>query len=382
MSTNLSRRKTLSLLAGVAGLAGGGLARPGAGLASRMRKGLGESARLAGVTYGASAGPPLFTDAEYRLLYLRHCRAITSDVALKFDWLRPHDEAHWDWAPADRLVAFAERTGMAFRGHALIWNENAPPWLKKLSLAEIRRIFDEHIDTVVGRYAGRVAVWDVVNEPFWPGHGKAGGYRTGPWLEAFGPAYVERALRRARAADPHALLAVNEAHCERDDGVGRAIRAGMKRLTAELRDAGVPLDALGFQGHLQPQLPFDDARFAAFLHGIGEIGGKGLRLHITELDVNDESFPDDVRRRDNMVARRYSDFLTAVLAVKQVDTVINWQLSDRYSWYASLARDGRLRSKRPPRPLPFDADYRRKKAWFAMARAFMERGRRWWGSPK
>ena len=373
MSMKLSRRKTLALLAGGAGLAGGGLARPGAGLASRRRRGLCESARLAGVTYGASAGPPLFTDAEYRLLYLVHCRAITSDVALKFDWLRPHDAEHWDWAPADRLVAFAERTGMVFRGHALIWNENAPAWLKKLSLAEIRRVFDEHIDTVVGRYAGKVAVWDVVNEPFWPGHGKPGGWRTGPWLEAFGPAYVARALRRARAADPKALLAVNEAHCERMDGVGRAIRAGMERLAAELRETGAPLDALGFQGHLQPQLPFDDARFADFLRPLGEMG---LRLHITELDVNDESFPDNIRKRDNMVARRYQDFLRAVLSVKQVDTVINWQLSDRYSWYAGLARAGQLRTRRPPRPLPFDARYRRKKAWFAISRAFMERAAR------
>ncbi len=362
MSTNLSRRKTLGLLAA---LPAGGLAHARA--ARRKDGSLGEIAARAGVTCGASAGTVIFDDAEYRLLYLKHCKALTTDVDMKFDWLRP-EAGKWDWAPADRLAAFAERTGMTLRGHTLIWNENAPDWLKALSLAEIRRVFDEHIETVVARYAGRVAVWDVVNEPFWPGHGKPGGYRTGPWYEAFGPGYVARALKRARAADPHVKLAINEAHCERDDSVGRAIREGMSRLVAQLRDAGAPLDALGFQGHLQPGRPYDDDAFAAFLRRFS-----GLELHITELDVNDETFPAAIRKRDALVARRYHDFLSAVLAVPAVNTVINWQLADHYSWYNDLARSGQLRSRRAPRPLPFDSAYRRKPAWFAMARAFRER---------
>ncbi len=363
MNAKLSRRKTLAMLSAMPLAAAAPPARAAASL--------GETARRAGITYGAAAAGVIFEDPRYRLLYLDHCRAITSDVDLKFDWLRPHSPDQWDWGPADRLLAFAERTGMAFRGHTLIWNENPPRWLKKLSLAEIRRVFDEHIDTVCGRYSGRIAVWDVVNEPFWPGHGKKGGYRTGPWYEAFGPSYVERAFVRARAADPHAVLALNEAHCERFDDVGNGIRKGMKQLVARLLDAGAPLQALGFQAHLQPHIPHDDKRFAAFLRGFGD---KGLDIHITELDVNDESFPDPVRKRDALVARRYGDFLRAVLAVPRVNTVINWELADRYSWYAGLARAGQLRSRRPPRPLPFDSGYRPKAAFHAMMKAF--RGRK------
>ncbi len=365
MNRNLSRRKTLGLLAA---LPAGWRMAPAL---ATPEESLGEIAAQAGITYGASAADEIFSDVDYLRLYERHCRIITSDVALKFDWLRP-ERKRWDWLPADRLLAFAERNGMRFRGHALIWNENAPKWLRKLSLAEIRRVFDEHIDTVVGRYAGRIAVWDVVNEPFWPGHGNPHDMRGGPWYEAFGPSYVERAFRRAHAADPEAVLALNEAHCEGDDEVGQRNRAGMKWLVGELLDAGAPVHALGFQGHLQPQLPFSDPLFAEFLSGFGE---RGLRLHITELDVNDEAYPDDVKRRDALVARRYHAFLRTVLTVPQVEMVINWQLADPYSWYAGLARKGLLKSRRRPRPLPFDERYRRKPAWFAMARAFRERRR-------
>ena len=363
MNGILSRRKTLGLLAALP--AGWGLASASV----RAEEDLGGIAARAGIVYGASAAGEIFSDGSYRRLYERHCRIVTSDVALKFDWLRPQ-RTGWDWLPADRLLAFAERNGMRFRGHALIWNENAPKWLRKLSLAEIRRVFDEHIDTVVGRYAGRIAVWDVVNEPLWPGHGNPHDMRGGPWYEAFGASYVERAFRRAHAADPEAVLALNEAHCEGDDDVGRRNRAGMKRLVGRLLDVGAPVHALGFQGHLQPQLPYDDHRFAEFLAGFGRAG---LRLHITELDVNDEVYPDAVKRRDALVARRYYAFLKSVLAVPQVEMVINWQLADPYSWYAGLARRKLLSPRRRPRPLPFDEHYRRKPAWFAMARAFRER---------
>jgi len=367
MNGNLSRRKTLGLLAALPA----GWRLTSASARAAEEDDLGSVAARAGIVYGASAAGEIFSDAAYRRLYERHCRIITSDVALKFDWLRP-ERKRWDWLPADRLLAFAERNGMRFRGHTLIWNENAPGWLKKLSLAEIRRVFDEHIDTVVGRYAGRIAVWDVVNEPFWPGHGNPHDMRGGPWYEAFGPSYVERAFRRAHAADPGAQLALNEAHCEGDDEVGQRNRAGMKWLVGELLDAGTPVHALGYQGHLQPQLPFDDPLFADFL---AEFGKAGLRLHITELDVNDEAYPDAVSRRDALVARRYHAFLKTVLTVPQVDMVVNWQLADPYSWYAGMARRGLLASRRNPRPLPFDRHYARKPAWYAMARAFRGRKR-------
>jgi len=339
MNGNLSRRKTLGLLAALP--AGWGLASASV----RAEEDLGAVAARAGIVYGASAAGEIFSDASYRRLYERHCRIITSDVALKFDWLRPQRK-RWDWPPADRLLAFAERNGMRFRGHALIWNENAPKWLRKLSLAEIQRA----VLAGTRKYA----------------------MRGGPWYEAFGTSYVERAFRRAHAADPKAVLALNEAHCEGNDEVGRRNRAGMKWLVGRLLDVGAPVHALGFQGHLQPQLPFDDHLFAEFLAGFGRAG---LRLHITELDVNDEIYPDAVKRRDALVARRYHAFLKSVLAVPQVEMVINWQLADPYSWYAGLARRRLLSSRRRPRPLPFDEHYRRKPAWFAMARAFRERRR-------
>jgi endo-1,4-beta-xylanase len=292
-------------------------------------------------------------------------------VALKFDWIRPQRKV-WDFSRADRLFAFARANGLAMRGHTLVWNENAPDWLKGLSRRSIQYEFDRHIDKVAARYAGRLHSWDVVNEPFWPGHGKKGGYRTGPWFEAMGAGYVARAFRRAAAADPAARLVLNEAHTERNDDVGKTIRAAMLRLIDQLLDAGVPLHAIGLQGHLQPGKPYDDNAFADFLW---QINSRGLAVYITEFDINDETYPGDLDQRDQRVALRGYTFLKTIFDVPAVQMVINWQLADHYSWYRDLARSGQLRSRRAPRPLPFDDTYRRKPLWTAMARAMAERPR-------
>ncbi len=328
------------------------------------------AARKAGLLFGASASREIFENPAYADLYRAHARILTTDVALKFDYIRWKGEDAWDFAEADRLLAFAGNNNMALRGHTLIWNENAPHWLKRRSRRDIEHILDQHIDRVVGRYAGKLHSWDVVNEPFWPGHGKKGGWRTGPWFEAMGPSYVKRAFLRTARADPAARLVLNEAHCERNDRVGKQIRKSLLRLVDELLDAGVPLDAVGLQGHLQPTKPWNDERFAAFLWKLHE---RGLNIYISEFDVEDSSFPAAPAARDRLVAKRTEQFLGHVLKVPAVKAVICWQLSDRYSWYTGLAKQNNPHPRRLPRPLPFDADLRPKASYEAMIRAFHQR---------
>ena len=159
---------------------------------------LGELAERSGMTFGASIGRKALEDAVYRQLYLDHARILTSDIALKFQTLRP-DQGAPRYPEADQLIDFAERNKMQFRGHTLIWNENNPEWLKALGPSEIGYWLDRHIDETVGRYAGRMHSWDVVNEPFWPDHRAPGFFRKGPWFNALGPAYIGRALKRAAA---------------------------------------------------------------------------------------------------------------------------------------------------------------------------------------
>ena len=356
----LSRR---GFVAGAGALAAAGPARAAA------PKSLGAHAAEADLAFGASIASVIAQDADYAQLYKDETRLVTTDYALKFGSLRPTRET-FDFSGADYLIGFAQQNNLGVRGHTMIWNENIPAWVKALSSAETRRLFDGHIDAVAGHCAGKIQSWDVVNEPFWPAHGKMGGFRDGPWFAAFGEAYVERALRRTAAADPAARLCVNEAHCENDNEWGRGIRPRLLRLIDTLQERGAPLHAVGLQCHLRPDEPHDDVFFRRYLEQIAE---RGLDIYITELDVDDQSFTADIGQRDEAVARRYETFLREVLQVRAVKQVILWELSDKYSWYrTSFARPPG--SQRLPRPLPFDDAMRRKPAWEGIARAFQSRG--------
>jgi endo-1,4-beta-xylanase len=330
-----------------------------------------------GLMFGSAFDREIFRDGTYRALISTNCRIGSIENSLKFDWLRPKGPVA-DFTIADRLVAFATDTKMAVRGTGLIWNDWAPGWLKSLSASEVAAMLDRHVDETVSRYAGRMQGWDVVNEPFYPPHHKQDGYRKGPWLDAMGKDYIARAFRGAAAADPNARLVLNEAFCEQDDELGRSVRPSLLALVTELKHAGVKLDAVGFQAHLKPHLPFDDQAFAAYLD---RIAATGVDIYITEFDVDDSSLPDDVAVRDRMVAERCGKFLEAILVVPRVKALICWHLSDRYSWYKSADWYAKAVSgfggdpARPVRTHLADSALRPKPAWLSVARAMETRAR-------
>lgn len=327
---------------------------------------LGTIAARNGYLFGAAAAEVIDSDAAYRDLYITQTNVITTDVALKIGRIAPQPgPKHFE--SADRLLAFCDQHRIAMRGHCLIWNEWNPDWVKNMGTAERRMFFDSYIDEVVGRYRGKLQSWDIVNEPFWPGHRAPGGFRVGPWYDAFGPDYVRRAFERAAQVDRTTKFVLNEAQTERDDELGLAVRRGLLKLVADLKNAGVRLDAVGLQGHLQPQYPHDPARFDEFLHALADLD---VDIYITEFDVCDDIFPDDPAARDAAVAKTARQFLQTTLRHPAVKALIAWELADNYSFYRGIYRAKHPTASRLPRPLPYDDRMQAKPLWGAIAEAF------------
>lgn len=335
-------------------------------LRAAVANSLGDVAASRGLMFGAAADSSIDRDPGYRDLYISQTRLVTTDTALKMGTIAPQPGAkHYE--AADRLLQFCTTNRIGMRGHCLIWNEWVPQWIRSMSTTERRSFFDGYIEAVVGRYVGKLQSWDVVNEPFWPGHKAPGGYRLGPWHEAFGTDYVRRAFERAGSVDKTTKFVLNEAQAERDDELGLAVRAGMLKLVKELKDSGVRLDVVGLQGHLQPRYLHDPARFAEFVHKLSELG---VDIYITEFDVRDDTFPADISARDEMVAKTAESFFTNILQIPAVKAVIAWELADHYSFYTDIAKRKDPSATRLPRPLPYDQNLQRKPLWFAMQRAF------------
>ncbi len=322
-----------------------------------------------GLTFGASFAVHELDrpyGKRYAELYQHDARLITSELCLKIPILRP--DAHvLEFAPADRFFAFASENGLGVHGHTLIWDDYLPDWIKQLSGVEIDHLLNAHILTVLERYQGKAETWDVVNEPIAPWDKNPDNLRQGPFYAHLGEDYIGHAFRLARELEPKAKLLLNEAQTESADDNGATFRKSLLALIKRQLDKGVPIDGIGLQCHLQSERRYDFPRFAAFIQDIVDLG---LDVQITELDVNDSAFSEQVKKRDAQVADLYARFLKDVLAVPEVSSLVLWQMTDATSWMADPAlKNGLRKDKRPSRPLPYDRNFQKKPAWHAIADA-------------
>ncbi len=344
----------------------GGLSLLAAPACAAPRLDLRVAAARRDLRYGCALEPQsVETDADFADLVRVQCGLITAENALKWSALRPAPD-RFDFDAADRVAAIARANRAAMHGHCLVWHEAMPDWLTAtLNPRNAQALLTRHIAAVVGRYAGTVVSWDVVNEPVERNDRRPDGLRKSPWLRALGPGYLEIAFRAAHAADPHARLALADYGLEYDDETWMVEKRGtMLSLLRGLLARGVPIHALALQGHLLGARPPAFGRgLSAFL---AEVAALGLDIYVTELDVNDQDTPGSVAARDRATADIYARFLDTVLAQPAVKMVVTWGLSDRYTSKTTMfpRPDGA-----PVRPLPFDADLRPKPAASALARA-------------
>jgi endo-1,4-beta-xylanase len=312
--------------------------------------------------------------------------AISPENVLKFEVVHPRP-GQYDFAPADRYVAFGEQHHMFIVGHTLVWHNQTPQWVfqgadgrpagRDTLIARMR----DHIRTVVGRYRGRVNGWDVVNEAL----DEDGGMRRTPWDTIIGDDYVAMAFRFAHEADPSAQLYYNDYSVE-----NATKRQGVVALVRRLRSAGVPIAGVGIQGHYgldYPSLEQLDSTITAF-------SGLGVKVMITELDVDvlpravrqtgadvalraaarPELNPWPVALPDSMqqaLARRYADLFRLFLKhAGDLSRVTFWGVTDAQSWKNNWPVRGRTNY-----PLLFDRQGRPKPAFDAV----LEVARRWAG---
>ena len=227
---------------------------------------------------------------------------------------------------------------------------------------------------MVNRYKDVVYAWDVVNEAmaddnqFGPrfGFGRPGQepspYRQSRHFQLCGDEFIAKAFQFAREADPNTLLFYNDYSC-----VDEAKRERIYNMVKKMKDAGVPIDGIGMQGHYNIFFPSEEQLEKAIVR-FKEIV---KHINITELDLrmNNESggqlmfsrgeakpMPEymgtlqtDQYARLFKVFRKHADV---------IDNVTFWNLGDQDSWLGVNNH-----------PLPFDENYR-PKACFRAIRDF------------
>jgi len=260
----------------------------------------------------------LATDDRYRDTLHQQFDSVTAENAMKWSRLETAGDDAYDWSAADYLVETAESFGQKIRGHTLAWHNSNPTWTSNLSAAERDAAMLEHVRTTVSRYAGRVDVWDVVNEPI---SDKDDARLRDYWTDLGGEDAIVRVFEAARAADPTARLYLNDYNVEHAGAKSDAYYA----LAARLKSRGL-LDGVGFQTHLTTRVN-EATGFRAVLQRFADLG---VEVAVTELDVRVPMAPTaEEKIKQRLLFRRATN---ACLAVSRCVSVTVWGFTDSYSW--------------------------------------------------
>lgn len=262
---------------------------------------------------------PLFTDDQYRQTVIEQFSMVTPENAMKPQSIHPQKNLY-TYQDADSIVAMAQQNQMLVHGHALVMPKANPLWMQKTPISQRQQVMVDHISSVVGHFKGKVATWDVVNEPLSEDdidytNGMLG-LRKQMWLDAMGPDYIDTAFRTAHAADPTAKLYINDYGMEKDGKRWDAILALIQRLQAK----GVPIDGVGFEAHIYRAA--DVINPGTLREHIRTLATLGVASRISEIDV----LGDDPA----VQASQYADILKVCMSEPTCTSYTTWGVTDLY----------------------------------------------------
>jgi endo-1,4-beta-xylanase len=307
----------------------------------------------------------------------KHFNTITPENVMKWEIIHPEPNKY-NFEPADKLVALAQKNNMQIVGHNLVWHNQTPKWVfedkngQPLSREALLERMKEHIFTVMGRYKGKIFAWDVVNEAILTD----GQYRRNKWFQIIGQDYLVKAYEYARQADPSAELYYNDYNMWK---VPQCV--GVISLIRYLQSNGIKIDGLGIQGHWALDVPTHEQLEAQF----ASLSTLGLKLMITELDVcvipfaddysnlrDLSSLPPEEQKRMNpypngmpdAVQKRLSDRYVELFSMflkYNVKRITFWAVHDGQSWRSYMPIRGRT-----DHPMLFDRQCKPKPAFYAI----------------
>ncbi|WP_415814077.1 endo-1,4-beta-xylanase, partial [Deinococcus marmoris] len=232
-------------------------------LASGQAPSLRSLASARGLLLGGAISGELFNtdNPDEAATVNREYNAVVAENAIKMRAIaNSPDPGNYLFATADAMVASAQKNGQTVRGHTLVWHDSAPAWVYEIKeKAAMRAAMTQYITTVVKHFGDRINVWDVVNEAISDGPGNP--LRNNNPFTVAGPDFIALAFRTAHAANPAARLYYNDYNVEGLNGKSDAMYALVIGLLAD----GVPIDGVGFQGHIDINFSVKDSGMQANL---------------------------------------------------------------------------------------------------------------------
>lgn len=297
---------------------------------------------------------------------------ITPENAMKWMFLQPSPNK-FEFDIADKYVEFGLNNNMHIVGHTLVWHSQLADFMKEITDKTIMSNYvNNHINTIVKRYKGKIDTWDVVNEAL----NEDGTLRESIFLKTLGENYIVDAFKLAEKVDSNAELAYNDYNL-----CNPKKREGAIRLIKNLQKENAKINAVGIQAHWKLNTPSIDEIEKSII----AYEGLGVKVMFTELDIsvlpnpwevvgagveqNFDKFIGDPKMNpypeilpDSMLqkqAKRYEDIFKLFLKHEdKISRITFWGVTDKTSWLNDWPIKGRTNY-----PLLFDRNYQSKKAY-------------------
>ncbi|MDR0503342.1 MAG: endo-1,4-beta-xylanase [Treponema sp.] len=290
----------------------------------------------------------------------KHFSSLTSGNAMKMGCIHPREDSYY-WDEADFITGFAQREGLAMRGHTIMWHNQTSDWVfldgnEDVSKNKLFKRLEDHIFSVTQRYNDYIYAWDVINELIDAENGDENIYRKSKWYQIGGKEIYDFAFKKMREASPKAKLFYNDYNNES----GVKLETTLRYLSSML-DRGIPVDGVGIQGHWYFNFPDENI----LRNALERYSALGLDIELTEIDVSVYEWTEAREKRDFFTSRPedrilkqadiYMNVFKAASDYPAVKNITTWGISDKHTWLDNFPV-----KERKNWPLLFDEQNREK----------------------
>jgi endo-1,4-beta-xylanase len=301
------------------------------------------------IPFGTSVVKEMLEDQKFTTVLNREFNSVTPESSMKFSAIHPAIDKY-NFAKADAIVEYAQSHQIRVHGHTLLWARDSkiPKWVLNFQgdSTAWSNILRDHIHTVVGRYKGRVASWDVINEAI----NDNGTWRSNIWYRKLGESYITKAFQYAHEADPNAKLFYND--------YGQEYGYHKMRTIGKMITMSKYVDGIGFQMHVMVSL-----NTTLLKKSFEQMAAAGRLVHLSEMDIQvKKGQPNGFLLTPliaSLSAAKWKEIVSMYLTTMPKNLqwgITTWGISDVNSYWNKY-------SGRNDYPLLFDSQYNAKLAY-------------------
>jgi endo-1,4-beta-xylanase len=305
--------------------------------------------------FGTAVVKEMLEDPKYATALGRDFNSVTPESSMKFSALHPAENTY-DFKKADAIVNYAKAHKMRIHGHTLLWARDSkiPKWVLNYQgdTTAWSKVLRDHIYTVVGRYKGKVASWDVINEAI----NDNGTWRSNIWYRKLGENYITKAFQYAHEADPRAKLFYND--------YGQEYGYHKMKTIGKMISMSKYVDGIGFQMHIMVSL-----NTTLLKKSFQQMAAAGRLVHLSEMDIQvKKGQPNGFLLSPviaSLSAAKWKEVVSMYLSTMPKDLqwgITTWGISDVNSYWNKYTGHNDY-------PLLFDSNYNAKLAYRSVLEA-------------